>query len=564
MIIDSLKRTKHSLAQLDKFVLDTKTANTNEVFRESLTLSLSFINEYLQYPELTYHCIRHHFDSKSAHLQHLRTMSILLVVAKANHYSDTPLSHILAALISAQRYSIQASNSENQKIPSVNDIKTAQKKNAKMEIGESTPSWLFLATLGYSIHRKGFLTRYSTATNLDFMDCLRISSQIAHQFSKHDKHISLELKTVFHITQQAPSLSHLLAPLVTCFSPFWSRVLVSSGSALVIVIDSDHKEFRIAKVSKSDKSNTTSIKFRSIEFSKLCLAVTDNKLAGFSLWLKAHTSYFSKTRKQKSDDRYSIQRPPENLLSIIHKLHNPKSEPEDIAKLVQQSPFYSRALQQSAQQVNRQSIPVTNVKQAVLTHGMGRVGMLLTEQVLWSRLSHAKFPLSNALSKLMCIHRFICADVAFILKLPLPQEFSLLATFQLSYLFTSQFIRLRTEWFDSSINREIPDSLFEDVEQGYALKSAYALAAAWHQPPEIIKPLKNFNSHKGSSSVSQSILILKISLFLSRTWLNGLELTESEQDNLCKQFAVLNINKKNLISLREDVSHLLICDVSNS
>ncbi|MBT0585030.1 hypothetical protein KIU71_01275 [Alteromonas sp. SM 2104] len=354
----------------------------------------------------------------------------------------------------------------------------------------------------------------------------------------------------------APQHSALFNAMVGVEAPTWVGRIAKYEASYCFVLG--HRRGKLLLVTLPDESV---VEIAANEFARLELV---DKTLGFSRWYRA----FSADKSQHADlpslgevARYPIQTPPASLLSVVQAINHPNAEPQAIAKLVETNPLFVEILRGSAEQLNRLNLRVDNVLQSILTHGLDRIGAILTEQALWHRLTLSQFPLARSFQQLCELHRFTAASLAQLLKHPLPQNISLLATLQLSALFTYAPLRTRWQWRLPMNTPESAETLLATEPPVPFASHAVMLAKAWQQPPALIKRLTQL-SEASTEPHHDDVHILKASLALSRYWFEGkdVELTDLTQQ-LSNNRCIDQLSGAHFHQLRCDAAKFLYCRV---
>ena len=548
MTQDSLKRINTALVSLHRFQQYSPINDPSVLFTRSHLIIRALIAEYNQYPALTYLRIKNYLDNLDEERVHIRTMSLMLVIAKAHHFSDTALEHVLTALNAAQRLTQVASQ------------QTSTNKTHPSWLDELQSTDLYTDSLRVALHQQHAVALPKDQFAFTFDWGLVIARYIANAFTQTATSKLIELTAIHQILEQAPHLNRLLSPIISPTSVFWSGCVLHQQGTAFFLLYATTSELKVATRADKDSITVSSATHHMLYTSKL-----GHSQVSFKVWLKTLFVYQQTKQPDKQQmalPEYPIQQPPNSLLNILHALQKPTSEPSTIASLIAQSRFFSQSLRRSAQQLNRMSIPVTDIKQSIMTHGMERISTLLTEQVLWARLTHSNFPLKQKFEQLAELHRFVAASVAFANKQVLPQQASLLATLQLSFLFTYAPLKTLLHWHEDYSNTNLTGPLIENIDSDVPLNSAVTLAKAWHQPTNIITPLTFFNRGMATQSVHVVIELLKLSLHLSRHWRCGHELSETEYKALAQQYHQLKLSAEQLMTIRQNAAELLQCSLN--
>lgn len=103
--------------------------------------------------------------------------------------------------------------------------------------------------------------------------------------------------------------------------------------------------------------------------------------------------------------------PPPALRQLLSVLADTNANLESIIQWCQQHPVYTQLLLTSATDANRLGTEVTDIKQAILTHGMLNVGDILLQQTLQSQLTGPYFPLRAWSLQFMRLSIFIAGQL---------------------------------------------------------------------------------------------------------------------------------------------------------
>ena len=561
MTLESLKRTNASIVVLRKFLQRVSIDDPNKLAAHAISTVRPLLQEYNQHPVLTYQRLKNFLDDFDGDLKSVRCLSLMIVIGKAHHYSDTALERALAGLLAAER--INLNTQQSTKLPGwiINLSSRADAQRAK----PNNHSDIFLISLSLSLSNRPVsqvLHSYTqTAFSLELG--LAIAAYLGEGISSKSKSKVTELDCLSQLIDKAPELQGVVSPLLSPTSAFWARFITKVENSGGFILCSTATHLLVAQKTVDTDRNPV-VKTTQVGQDHIYSSALSKSQVSFKVWFSTLLNALDIDNRsdQLALPTYPIQRPPASLLKIIHALHKPKTEPTELASLISQSSFFSHTLQRSAQQLNRMGIPVADVKQSILTHGMERVGIILTEQVLWSRLIHAKFPLLRQFENIVELHRFVAASIAQISKSGLPQQASLLATFQLSFLFTHPPLRLRTSWNDKQKESDSPGSLFENIDNTLPLQSAQALATAWHQPADMIKTLRYFNNGSKDRAVQTNISCLKLSLLLTRHWLAGKEFQQSELKKHLANYPSLRVTLTDIANIRTQSAEFLYCTLN--
>lgn len=179
---------------------------------------------------------------------------------------------------------------------------------------------------------------------------------------------------------------------------------------------------------------------------------------------------------------FDIQHPPRSLLSIIDELQKRDVDIPTLCSSIEKVDTFNRFLIHTAGKDNRLQIPVKNIKQAVMTYGIERVGDMLMQFALLERLTQNTFPLLGMCKQFTLLSCAIASHVASICNSKFsPQSAALTMTFICAPLFTLPGLK---------VAQRLPINFGADlrINQGFRVKSqtpwlsiSSELAGNWHQ-----------------------------------------------------------------------------------
>ncbi len=230
--------------------------------------------------------------------------------------------------------------------------------------------------------------------------------------------------------------------------------------------------------------------------------------------------------KQKSTNwpfapSFAVNHPPSALLRIIDLLNSTDTDITLLSEQIEQERMFAQFLTTSASADNRMNLPVHDVKQAVLTYGIDRVGDMLVQRALTQRLTQKVFPISPLCQRLLALSSDIAAHISFETESTItPEHASLLVSFAIAPIFSITGLKIALNWRPSATHLYSIDSLVPASETDFRSR-AVQLMRGWHQHRDIQAAVQSSNKlpaqcHK---QIRQQVCILGLSLSLARQWL---------------------------------------------
>ncbi len=264
---------------------------------------------------------------------------------------------------------------------------------------------------------------------------------------------------------------------------------------------------------------------------------------------------------------FPVNRPPASLLKIIDALQLPDTDISELSVMVEREPVFSQFLRQAASNDNRLQLPVSNVKQAILTYGTERVGDMLTQRALSQRLTQHQFPLlaqcqalavlAAGIAGLLSTHtrtRFTSQSAALVSSLLCAPLFMLPG---LKVMTTMPFRRqtgLRmNDWFTLTEAQQWP-TLVSDLAQG------------WHQSPTWRALLHHAGKHPDDvpRSLRKEHALLLIAVMWAKRWLYARSGDAEEVAGaITASLAVLSLQPEVEKTLRNELASQLFCPLVN-
>lgn len=518
---------------------DSSAQTTINVCLERAKDLLAFVHKH---PALPLALLQHEKSDISEFTRHLFTLTIF---AKLNHFNDHFLQHLVAAHIAA--YTMSESD---RALPIDKRSFIRYLNDNKLTLWRETLSLqkvLFSAqSLRHVSHAKlNTLQRFSLLTAV-FTYCR----------SSYDM----------------PRLLGYLAPLIPTadrkllYSPLKligaimpsARVFYKAYPAVVIDVQQGHALIHVASMEDGDQAlwvaTTTLQQPRQlhVEFPRYLTLYNELKT---ERKVQGGAPFFSTT--------YAIQKPPSTLLRIIDSLQNPHIEINKLCEQIERSEAFSTFLKTTASRDNRLRLPVDNLKQAILTYGLGRVGDMLVQFALLERLTQHSYPLLSVCKQFTMLACAISSQLVTLTSSRFsPQSAALVTTFLCAPLFTLPGLKVATRL-------PVSHAHYFQVHRTFKIKGktpwhtvAGELATQWHQGATwralIHQAGKRHN--EVAMSLKKEHAILQLSFGLARELLfplTSLEGDDAETKRLLLQ--TLSLQPNDISQLTERLNEYLFC-----
>lgn len=260
---------------------------------------------------------------------------------------------------------------------------------------------------------------------------------------------------------------------------------------------------------------------------------------------------------------YPIHRPPASLTRIIDALQKPDSDIDMLVALIDQEPSFATFLLSSASLDNRMQLPVSSLKQAILTFGLERIGDMLVQHALAQRLAQHRFALDGACHQFATLMASIAAQLSLHVKSRFtPQSAALTATFLSAPLFTIADLKVLMRLPLSNSGYYDPNQLLRLTLNSRWQSLAGELASGWHQAATWRALLHHAGKPPASvpASLRKEHCILQIAQILSRQWLFG-EGTPCEETRavLNAGLTALAITDNDIRRIQQSLASQLLC-----
>ncbi len=205
----------------------------------------------------------------------------------------------------------------------------------------------------------------------------------------------------------------------------------------------------------------------------------------------------------------------------------------------------------------------SDVKQAIMTYGLERIGDMLIQYALSQRLGQRRYPLLPFCQHLASLTAAIASQIATLANVKTtPQTASLWATFLTAPLFTLATLKVigqpplgNSHYY--SINHLLTLSQSNSLSQ-----EILALLRGWHQDKKT-----QFLFHQTGKALSdvgvsnqQAHALMGISLMWARKWLYGLPAPcEHSAQFLSQGLTLLSLKEHHELQIQESLSDWLFC-----
>jgi len=263
---------------------------------------------------------------------------------------------------------------------------------------------------------------------------------------------------------------------------------------------------------------------------------------------------------------FAIQHPPKALLSIIDELQKRDVDISELCEKIEQVPTFNQFLLHTASQDNRLQLPVKNIKQAVLTYGIERVGDMLVQFSLLERLTQHQYPLM-AMCKQMTL--LACSFASYFAQIVdskfTPQSAALTMTFICAPLFTLPGFKVSQSLPVNNAKAVSINGAFKVKSETPWLAIATELAGSWHQSSTWRAVIHQCG--KPSSDVTKSLrkeqAILVLSFTLSKACLFNQDVYSVLQDiDMKTLLSILKIRRDNVLDALDANAQLLFCPLA--
>ena len=292
------------------------------------------------------------------------------------------------------------------------------------------------------------------------------------------------------------------------------------------------------------------------------IKITRYQALSLNEWLsevKACDAAFRPAVRQLIPDTYPVSRLPGNLQTIITSLHDTNTDIHKLSRRLSRMPVFSDYLKKTASLDNRLQLPVKDVKQAIMTYGLTRVGDMLIMRALNQRLHQRHFPQLAVCIRFAELVAAIASELAERSNVKqTPQTAALIATFITAPLFTLHALKVIKHWPLHRQRLYQLTALQETETQPLPALSA-SLAKQWQQPARyqaVITHCSTLPAHV-PEAVRADAALAGLSILLANKWLFGG--AECENTKLFKSQALqsLKLTPSSLSEIAGVTSYLM-------
>ncbi|UAA39691.1 HDOD domain-containing protein [Paraneptunicella aestuarii] len=260
--------------------------------------------------------------------------------------------------------------------------------------------------------------------------------------------------------------------------------------------------------------------------------------------------------RQLSYIPFRLDKPPPTLLKIQAHLQNDDFEINELTQLISDEPVFANHIRNTASQYSREHLKISDVKHALLMHGLDRANAILMEHALNVRLNQHYFPLQEYLLQYTATFKQIVAIIAEQGRSFPAEQAMCWAGFASSGLFT--IASLKTELTTKSPSAGYKTSDLYPVESPNHLpEHGITLAKCWIQDRELIQALDYLEQSAAFETEKRSNKKLKIAALLGcgmvlckQIYAPERALSNEEQTFLQKAVYVLGIQLEDIPQIK--------------
>ncbi|WP_218417968.1 histidine kinase [Alteromonas lipotrueae] len=515
-------------------------------------LTLSFVQAHPAIPLALQTCTSD-IDTLTRHMLNLA------LYGKLNNYNDHFLQHIIAAHLAT--YYLAASNLASSNLAKASKNESISQKKALLTfINEHHLTlWRQIIALQKVLFTSQSIKHVGEVKLTSLQRICLVTSVFSYCTESHSRSSLLAF-----IAQRIPMMQrtflHPIASLISIPLP-GASVYVKAHPAIVIDIQKHHA--LVHSPSRKEDEKILWVKRNTLLAPKnLYLSFEDftgqYQACENARSVKGEQSFLPAT--------FPVQRPPSALLEIIDELQKADVDVPNLCQKVEKVPSFQQFLLFTASLDNRLKLPVTSLKQAILTYGLERVGDMLVQHALIERLTQHQYPLLAISKQFTSLACGIAAQLTSITKTKFtPQSAALVTTFLCAPLFTLPGLKVATK---------LPVSQKDYFQIGKAFKvkgvsSWHAisgeLAENWHQSAtwRAIIHQSGRRHAEVAASLQKEHAILQLSFGLAREYLFPLNARDAATDNtfdtLVKSVALKN---EDIRCVMERLGEYLFCPLN--
>lgn len=522
------------------------TASIEDIVNHSLKKAASVVDFIYAHPAISLAIFQ---NSQSEIDAFSRQIITLAVFGKLNVFNDHFLQHIIAAHIVTHYLQRQKQ-----------DTAHALRRSLILFIKQNQLQiWRQVISLRKVLFSQSSIRLINSAKVTPLQNLSLTASIFSHCRQKHSA-----LSLLRFIAQNAPAIFRAylypIASLVAQPLP-GARVFFKAHPATVIDIQRDH-------ILLFSPSREESAPFQWVNKAKIYAPTTHYMALDEFL---GHYNQCEQERKTKGSVpffpiSYAIQHPPASLLGIIDELKQPDVNIPKLCKKVEVAPTFSRFLLSTASQDNRLRLPVSSVKQAILTYGLERVGDMLVQFALMERLTQHKYPLLNMSKQFTLLACAIASQLASITSSKFsPQSAALVTTFLCAPLFTLPGLKI-------ALFLPVNNKDYFQIHKTFKIKNtvqwntiAGELASNWHQGATWRALIHHSGKHhlEVPASLRKEHAIVQLAFGLAREYLFPLKqrdhATDIARNTLLKS---INLTQNDVKLIMNRVNEYLYCPLN--
>lgn len=521
-------------------------ASAQDIVNISLKKATSVLTFIHSHPAISLAIFQSTQGEIDSYSRHIITLGIF---GKLNFFNDHFLQHIVAAHLVSHNFQNSTQEIANQQRTSL--LRFIAQNHLQV--------WRQIISLRKVLFSSSAIRLITSAKVTPLQNFSLVASVFNYCCEKQSA-----LSLTRFITQKSPAIFrqfvYPIASLVTQPLP-GARVFFKTYPAIIIDIQRDHVLLFSPNQGKEEQ-------FQWVNKAKI-YAPTRNCIAFEKL-----LTLYNQCDKQRNTKgsipffpmSYAIQHPPASLLNIIDELKKNDVNIPKLCERVEVAPTFSRFLLSTASQDNRLRLPVSSVKQAILTYGLERVGDMLVQYALMERLTQHKYPLLNMSKQFTVLACAIASQLASITSSKFsPQSAALVTTFLCAPLFTLPGLKI-------ALSLPVNHKDYFQVHQTFKVKStlewntiAVELASNWHQEATWRALIHHSGKHHAEvpASLKKEHAIIQLAFGLAREYLFPLKQrdlsTDTTRNTLLKSIK-LNQSDVNLIMSR--VNEYLYCPLN--
>lgn len=445
-----------------------------------------------------------------------RHMFTLALFGKLNVFNDHFLQHIIAAHI----LSYQMSATQGNTLVKRRKVMLQFLSDKHLQLWRQVVSLQKVAFSSHAIKHIG-------DPRLTPVQLVSLLASIFSYCSEKQSQSSLLSFVTKRITPLFRNLLHSVSVLIAAPLP-GSQMYYKAYTCTVMELQRNHALIYIPNSSENEQLQWVK---------RTSLQLIEQRTIAFDAFL----SCYSRCNNERNisgghsffPESFAIQRPPSVLLSIIDELHKPDVNIPQLCKKIDSASSFQQFLLSTASQDNRLRLPVTNIKQAILTYGLERVGDMLVQFALMERLTQHQYPLLAMSKQFTLLTCAIAGQLASITRSKFsPQSAALVSTFLCAPLFTTPGLKIATALPVNSQNYYQIHHIFKVRGKNPWHEIAGELADNWHQGATWRALIRQVGKTQSEvpTSLKKEYAILQLSFGLAREYLFPLERRDKQTD----------------------------------